>query len=433
MKFMKFLVFILLAATAAAQSPYDLLLQGGHVVDAKNRISEVRDVAIKDGRIAEVASHIDPAKAAKVVDVSGLYVTPGLVDIHVHVYAGTGMRGAYSGDNSVYPDGFTFRAGVTTVVDAGSSGWRNFPDFKDRVIDRSKTRVLALLNIVGKGMGGELKIEQDVTDMDAKATAEQAGRFRGVVVGVKSAHFRGPEWTSVERAVEAGTLANIPVMVDFGEFRPERPYQDLVLTKLRPGDITTHMYLGAVPMLDDSGKVRPYLFEARKRGVIFDVGHGGGSFLFRQAVPAIQQGFIPDSISTDLHIGSMNAGMKSMLNVMSKFLNMGMAIDDVIGRSTWYPAREIKHEELGNLSAGAPADVAVLRLEHGDFGFVDINGARLRGHQKLICELTVRDGRVVYDLNGITREDWDKIGPNYKAQGDAKWDGTISHAVRARK
>jgi len=322
---------------------------------------------------------------------------------------------------------------VTTVVDAGSSGWRNFPDFKDRVIDRSRTRVLALLNIVGKGMGGEVKIEQDVTDMDAKATAEQAGRFRGVVVGVKSAHFRGPEWTSVERAVEAGTLANIPVMVDFGDFRPERPYQDLVLTKLRPGDISTHMYLGAVPMLDDSGKVRPYLFEARKRGVIFDVGHGGGSFLFRQAVPAIQQGFVPDSISTDLHISSMNAGMKNMLNVMSKFLNIGMPVDDVIGRSTWNPAREIKHEELGNLSTGAPADVAVLRLEHGDFGFVDINGARLRGHQKLICELTVRDGKVVYDLNGITREDWDKLGPNYKAQGNEKWDGTIGHAVRSRK
>jgi len=430
---MKFPVFILLAVTAAAQSPYDLLLQGGHVVDAKNRISDVRDVAIKDGRIAEVASHIDPTKAAKVVDVSGLYVTPGLVDIHVHVYAGTGMRGAYSGDNSVYPDGFTFRSGVTTVVDAGSSGWRNFPDFKDRVIDRSRTRVMALLNIVGLGMGGEAKIEQDVNDMDPKATAEQAGRYRGVVVGVKSAHFRGPEWTSVERAVEAGTLANIPVMVDFGEFRPERPYQDLVLKKLRPGDISTHMYLGAVPMIDDSGKVRSYLFEARKRGVIFDVGHGGGSFLFRQAVPAMQQGFVPDSISTDLHIGSMNAGMKSMLNVMSKFLNMGMPVDDVIGRSTWNPAREIKHDELGSLSVGSGADVAVLRLEHGDFGFVDINGARLRGHQKLICELTVRDGKVVYDLNGITREDWDKLGPNYKAQGDAKWDGTIGHAVRARK
>src|SRR5579872_2248423 len=430
---MKFLVFILLAATAAAQSPYDLLLKGGHVVDAKNRVSDVRDVAIKDGRIAEVASHIDPAKAAKVVDVSGLYATPGLVDIHVHVYAGTGMRGAYSGDNSVYPDGFTFRSGVTTVVDAGSSGWRNFPDFKDRVIDRVRTRVLALLNIVGRGMGGEGKIEQDTTDMDPKATADQAKKYPGVVVGIKTAHFRGPEWTAVERGVEAGTLANIPLMVDFGEFRPERPYQELVLNKLRPGDISTHMYLGAVPMIDDEGKVLPYLFEARKRGVIFDVGHGGGSFLFRQAVPAVHQGWVPDSISTDLHIGSMNAGMKSMLNVMSKFLNIGMPLDDVVARSTWNPAREIKHEDLGNLSVGAPADVAVLRLEHGDFGFVDVNGARMRGNQKLDCELTIRDGKVVYDLNGITREDWDKLGLRYTAQGEPKWDATIGHAVRARK
>ena len=430
---MKFSVLILLVWGALAQTRYDLLLKGGHVIDAKNHLSAVRDVAIQNGRIAEVANNIDPAKALKIVDVSGLYVTPGLVDIHVHVYAGTGMRGAYSGDNSVYPDGFTFRSGVTTVVDAGSSGWRNFPDFKDRVIDRAQTRVLALLNIVGRGMGGEATIEQDTADMDAKATADQAKRYPGVVVGVKSAHYRGPEWTSVERAVEAGTLANIPVMVDFGTFRPERPYQDLVLKKLRPGDISTHMYLDAVPMIDDEGKVMPYLFEARKRGVIFDVGHGGGSFLFRQAVPAVHQGFVPDSISTDLHIGSMNAGMKNMLNVMSKFLNIGMPLDDVIARSTWHPAREIKQEGLGNLSVGAPGDVSVLKLEHGDFGFVDVYGARMRGSQKLICELTVRDGKVVYDLNGITREDWDKLGPRYKAQGDARWDGTIGHAVRARR
>src|SRR5256714_9225522 len=288
---MKFLVFFLIVSAAAAQQ-YDLLLKGGHVVDAKNHLSAVRDVAIQNGRIVEVADQIDPAKALKTVNVAGLYVTPGLVDIHVHVYAGTGQRGAYSGDNSVYPDGFTLRSAVTTVADAGSSGWRNFPDFKDRVIDRSRTRVLAFLNIVGRGMGGEVKIEQDVTDMDAKATADQAERYRGVVVGVKSAHFRGPEWTSVERAVEAGTQANIPVMVDFGEFRPERPFQDLVMKKLRPGDIYTHTYLGAVPMLDDNGKVLPYLFDARKRGVIFDVGHGGGSFLFRQAGPAGNPGFV---------------------------------------------------------------------------------------------------------------------------------------------
>jgi dihydroorotase len=318
-------------------------------------------------------------------------------------------------------------------VDAGSSGWRNFPDFKDRVIDRSKTRVLALLNIVGKGMGGEEKIEQDTRDMDAKATAGRAAEYRGTVVGVKSAHFSGPEWTSVERAVEAGTIANIPVMVDFGKFRPERPFQDLVLKKLRPGDIYTHTYLDAVPMIDDAGKVLPYLFEARKRGVIFDVGHGGGSFLFRQAVPAVRQGFVPDSISTDLHIGSMNAGMKSILNVMSKFLNIGLELDDVVARSTWNPAREIRREEFGNLSVGAPADVAVLRLERGEFGFVDVNGARMRGAQRLACELTVRDGKVVYDLNGITRQEWDQLDSRYKAQGDPRWDATIGHAVRARK
>jgi dihydroorotase len=429
---MKFLIFTLLVSAALAQPQYDLLLTGGHVVDAKNQLSAVRDVGIQGGRIAEVASHIDPAKAAKVVDVSGLYVTPGLVDIHVHVYASTGVKGAYSGDNSVYPDGFTFRSGVTTVADAGSSGWRNFPDFKEHIIDRSHTRVFAFLNIVGYGMGGG-KIEQNLDDMDPKATAEQAEKYKGIVVGVKTAHYTGPDWTPVERAVEAGTAANIPVMVDFGEFRPERPYQELVTKKLRPGDISTHMYLDAVPMLDDSGKVQPYLFEARKRGVIFDVGHGAGSFLFRQAVPAVQQGFVPDSISTDLHISSMNAGMKNMLNVMSKFLNIGMALDDVIARSTWNPAREIKHEEVGHLSVGALADIAVLRLEHGSFGFVDVYGARMRGSQKLVCEVTIREGKVVYDLNGITREDWDNLGAKYKAQGDASWDATLGHTVRARK
>ena len=330
---MKLFAFLLVAVTAVAQAQYDLLIKGGHVIDAKNHVSAVRDVGIQNHKIAEVAENIPAAKALKVIDAKGLYVTPGLVDIHVHAYAGTGQRGAYSGDLSVYPDGFTFRSGVTTVVDAGSSGWRNFPDFKDRVIDRAKTRVLALLNIVGHGMGGG-KVEQNVEDMDAKATAEQAERYHGVVVGIKTAHFNGPEWVAVDRAVEAGNLAHLPVMVDFGTFRPERPYQELVLKHLRPGDISTHMYLGMVPMLDDSGKVLPYLFEARKRGVIFDVGHGAGSFLWRQAAPAIKQGWIPDSISTDLHVSSMNAGMKDMTNVMSKFLNMGESMDQVIAQST---------------------------------------------------------------------------------------------------
>jgi dihydroorotase len=317
-------------------------------------------------------------------------------------------------------------------VDAGSSGWRNFPDFKDRVIDRSRTRVLALLNIVGSGMGGGT-VEQNLEDMEAKPTAEMAMKYRDTVVGVKCAHYSGPEWKPVETAVEAGTMANVPVMIDFGNFRSERPFQELVTKKLRPGDIYTHMYLGAVPMLDDHSRLMPYLFEARKRGVIFDVGHGGGSFLWRQAVPAIQQGFIPDSISTDLHIGSMNAGMKDMLNVMSKFLIMGMSLDEVVLRSTWHPAREIKREEFGNLSVGAPADVAVLRLLKGDFGYVDVYGARKKGTQKLLAEMTVHDGLVVWDLNGISRQDWDKLPANYVSQGDRRWDGTLSSTVRARK
>jgi dihydroorotase len=422
---MRFLPALLFSAAAFAQPQYDLLLKGGHVIDAKNRIDDVRDVAVKNGKIAEVGRDIAPAKAHKVVNVPGLYVTPGLVDIHVHVYAGTGRRGAYNGDNSVYPDGFTFRSAVTTVVDAGSSGYTDFPDFKDRIIDRARTRVLAFLNIVGKGMGGE-KYEQNLADMDPKPAAGLARKYPGVIVGIKSAHYEGPEWTAVENAVEAGKLANLPVMIDFGKFRPERPYQDLVLKKLRPGDISTHTYLEPAPILDDSGKVLPYLFEARKRGVIFDVGHGGGSFLFRQAVPAVKQGFPPDSISTDLHITSMNAGMKDMLNVMSKFLNMAMPVADVIARSTWNPAREIRQEQLGNLSVGSPADIAVIRVVKGDFGFVDVNGAKMRGAQKFVCELTLRDGKVVYDLNGITREDWDKLG-QYHAQGDATWDATIAH------
>src|SRR5579885_682938 len=239
----KTLQILIFASLLDAQPRYDLLLKGGHVIDAKNKIDAVRDVAIRDGKIAAVAANIDPSQAFKVVNLNGLYVTPGLIDIHVHVYAGTGEPRSYAGDNSLYPDGFTFRAGVTTVADAGSAGWRNFDDFKQRIIDRSKTRVLAFLNIVGNGMRGA-KYENDLKDMEAKPAAEMALRHKGLIIGIKTAHYAGPEWTPVEHAVEAGTIANIPVMVDFGENRPERPMSELVTKKLRPGDIYTHMYSG---------------------------------------------------------------------------------------------------------------------------------------------------------------------------------------------
>jgi len=423
-------ILITLAAVCAgfAQN-YDLLLQGGHLVDAKNQVSGRRDIAIKDRKIAAMAPNIPASQARKVVNIAGLYVTPGLIDIHVHVFAGEGPE--YMGRSSVFPDDHSFRSGVTTVVDAGSSGWKSFPDFKRRTIDRSRTRVLALLNIVGTGMGGGNTTEQNTEDMDPQATAKRVKEYPQHIVGIKTAHFRAPNWTAVDRALEAAKVADVPLMVDFGSFTAERPFEELVTKRLRPGDIYTHTFLPSVPMLE-GGKVRDYLFTAKKRGVIFDVGHGGGSFVFKHAVPAIKQGFLPDSISTDLHIGSMNAGMKDMLNVMSKVLNAGMTVDQVIAASTWHPAREIRREELGHLSVGAIADVSVIRLETGDFGFVDVLGARMKGNKRLAAEITVRDGMVVWDRNGLTREDWDKLG-NYGSQGDASWDGTIGHSGRGRR
>lgn len=415
------IIMLLGVGPALTQTRYDLLLQGGHVVDARNHLSAVRDVAILDGKIAAIAEHIDPSTALKAVDLTGLYVTPGLVDIHVHVYGSTGEKNSYAGDNGLFPDGFTLRNGVTTVADAGSSGYKNFEDFKEHIIDRSKTRVLAFINIVGAGMRGP-KYENNLADMDPEPAAAMAKKYPGIIVGIKTAHYAGPEWTPVEHAVHAGTIANIPVMVDFGANRRERPLDILLTQKLRPGDIYTHCYSGLRDELLPDGKVNPGMWEGRKRGVIFDVGHGGGSFAWRVAVPAIQQGFLPDSISTDLHIGSMNSGMKDMLNLMSKFLALGLSVDDVIAKSTWNPAREIKHEEVGNLSVGSIADVAVLRVENGKFGFTDMYGARMDGSRKFVCELTIKGGKIVYDLNGISRPDWRTLPPNYTAVGDSRWD-----------
>lgn len=394
------------AQAQPAAKRYDLLIKNGHVIDARNNINEVRDVAIAAGKIAAVEKNVDPALAAKVIDAKGLYVTPGLVDIHVHAYAGTGQK-ALTGDQSVYPDGFSFRACTTTMADAGTSGARNFEDFKQRVIDRSKTRVFAFINIVGLGMGGG-QVEQNTADMDSKLAAEMAKKHPEVIVGFKTAHYSAPDWIAIDRLLEAGKMANLPVMVDFGIIKPERPHDELYLKKLRPGDIYTHMFRKFDPTIDDKGKVRPYLFEAKKRGIIFDVGHGAGSLVWRYAVPAMKQGFVPDSISTDLHTGSMNAGMKDIVNVMSKFMNLGMPLQEVIMKSTWNPAKEIRREKFGHLSVGGIADIAIFKLERGEFGFVDSDGVTMKGNQRLQCEMTLLDGKVMFDQNGRSSEPWEK-------------------------
>ena len=400
---------------AIAQAPqYDLLVRGGRLIDPRNEIDGLRDVAIKEGKIARVAEGIPASEARHVVDATGLIVTPGLIDIHAHVFYGTDPDTYLSGGvSAVAPDGFTFRVGVTTVVDVGGAGWRNFDQFKTLVIDHSKTRVLAMVNIVGAGMRGG-PAEQNLADMEAEPTAKCARRYPGLVVGVKVAHYAGPEWDPVDRAVEAGRIAGVPIMIDFGGHTPPLSLEDLLLKHLRPGDIFTHVYAhvrGRIPVVDEQNHLRPYVIAARKRGVIFDVGHGGGSFLFRQAIPALREGFPPDTISTDLHTGSMNAGMKDMLNVMSKFLNMGMPLPDIIEKSTWKPAQVIHRTDLGHLSEGAPADLAVFRVRDGTFGYIDTAPGKLMGRMKLECELTVRDGKVAWDTNGISYPRWEDVPP----------------------
>lgn len=393
-------------------APPDLLIRGGHVIDARNNVNAVMDVLLSGGKVARVEPKIDPAPNQRVVDAAGLYVVPGLIDIHSHVFYGTEKDSYLSnGDSAVPPDNHSFRSGQTTLVDVGGAGWRNFPQFKENVIDRSRTRVLSFLNIVGSGMKGG-PVEQNLADMDAKLTAMRIRQNRGVVVGIKVAHYSGPEWDPVIRAVEAGKEAGVPVMVDFGGHTPPLPLEDLLLKYLRPGDILTHMYAsvrGRIPIVDESGKLRPFVLAARKRGVIFDVGHGGGSFLWSQAVPATKQGFYPDVISTDLHTGSMNSGMKDILNTMSKLLNLGMPLQDVIKANTLRAAEVIKRPDLGHLGVGSEADVAVLNLRKGNFGFIDTGGGKMAGDQKLECELTIKGGQVMWDLNGISRPLWTEM------------------------
>jgi len=401
-------VFALVLTIGVVQAQtYNVLIKGGQVIDPKNNINELMDIAIKDGRIVQVAKNIDPKLATQVVNAEGMYVTPGLIDMHVHVFAGTEPgQGLSNGMSSLPPDGFTFRNGITTIVDAGCAGWKSFPVFKRNIIDNAQTRVLAFLNIVGEGMRGGV-YEQDIKDMDPKLSALAARQYKNYIVGFKLAHYEGAEWTPADRTVEAGNIAHLPVMIDFGGATPPLSIEELFMKHLRPGDIYTHTFAlldGNVrePIVDEQlKKVKPFIGEARKRGILFDVGFGGGSFNFSQALPAIKSGFYPDFISTDLHTGSMNSAMKSLLNIMSIFLAMEMDLPAVIKATTWNPALGLHREDLGNLSVGSEADVAILKMQHGDFGFWDRTGYKINGDKRLECEMTIRAGKIVYDLNGI--------------------------------
>ena len=418
-----FVITLGVPVSARAQSPrYDLLLKGGHVIDPANHVDAVMDVAVLKDKIAAVEKDIPASQAGKVVDASGLYVTPGLIDIHVHIGHGGAPLDWFTPEGRSHatpygiPADIALQAGVTTMVDAGSSGADTFLLEKEEVIDRAKVRVLAFLNIVANGMQGDL--EQTVDQMDAKRCADTIRKYPDLIVGVKTAHYWTEEpwdgehtpWAAVDKAEECGRAVNLPVMFDFWP-RPDRSYADLILQKMRPGDIHTHVFAQQFPILLPDGKINPILAQARARGVIFDVGHGAGSFWFRNAVPAVKQGFIPDSISTDLHSG--NFTVLNMTQVMSKFLAVGVPLEDIIRRSTVNPAKEINRPELGTLSVGKEADVAVLEQLNGSFGYIDCGLARMDGKVKLIARMTVRAGRIVYDPSGLSMVQWEKGRPQY--------------------
>jgi len=391
---------------------YDILLKGGRVIDPANSIDAPLDVAVRGDRIAQVAPEMPAAQAAQTVDASGLLVTPGLIDIHTHVYHTREPETL-----SVIDDHHTCRSGVTAVVDTGTAGAKHFLHFKRTVIDRWKTRIFAFINIVQSGMIGPF--EQDINEMDPELAASIALAYPEDCVGIKTAHYwvsapfdeAHPPWAAVDRALEAADICKKPLMVDFWH-REGRTYQEL-LSKMQPGDIHTHVYAQQFPILNAQNKPADFMFEARERGIIFDLGHGAGSFWFRQAIPALRGGFPPESISTDLHIGNVNGVVHDMLNTMSKLLCMGMSLQEVISRSTVAPAREIGHPELGTLSIGAEADIAVLRQERGEFGYVDCGYARMNGDRKLSCEMTIRAGEIVYDLNGRSTPHWEDAPPEY--------------------
>lgn len=399
-----FLLFSTLSSGSVFAQEIDILLRGGHLIDAKNKINGRMDIAVSNGRIVKVSPSISSEKARKVIDLNGLYVTPGLIDIHTHVFVGP-ETGFANGFSSVSPDDFTFKSGVTTVADAGTSGWRSFPLFKQQVIDRSQTRVLAFLNIAGSGMTG-FPHEEDINDMDARMTSLVIGQYPGIIVGVKIGHFRGSEWTPFDRAAEAARISDVPLLVEC--HLPLLPLEG-ILARMKEGDIYTHSFCVASDrecLLDEKGRIKPFVADARKTGIKFDVGHGGGMFHFNIAIPAFRQGLWPDSFGTDFHRISMNSGMKNMLDIMSKYLNIGMSFEEIIFRATWNPAQSLKREDLGHLSEGAVADIAVFSIREGKFGFIDAAGCRLDGDRRIETELTIRSGKVVYDQNGISARSW---------------------------
>ncbi len=401
-------------ALAQRTKLYDVVLKGGHVIDAGNSMNQQMDVAVLGGKIARVDRNIPAAEGKTIVDVSGYYVTPGLIDLHICCYY-TNL----SVTPSVIADHHCLPSGVTTCCDGGTAGAESFEDFK-KIINRSKMRILSFLNIAAPGAQAD-RAEQDPSQFKVQLAADTAKKYPDIIVGFKTGHYGGTfdekrtPWASIDSTLEAGRLAGLPIMADFtpqpvqGKF-PERSYREFLLKKLRPGDIVTHCLASRYPFLGEDGNLNPDVIRAKERGIKFDLGHAGGSFVLRLVVPAVRQGFIPDTISADLFSDTPVTVGINLANVISKFICLGVPLEDVIRRTTVNPARIIGRPDIGNLSVGSTADIAVFEMLKGNFAYRGSGGGKIKGDKKLQCVMTILGGEIVYDHPyGLSIPLWEDI------------------------
>jgi len=370
---------------------YDLVIQNGSVIDPSQGLSTQLDVAVTDGRIVAVEESLSTVDARDVIDASGLLVAPGLVDLHVHVFSGVA-------ELAIDADPACVERGTTTVVDAGSAGSNTIDAFVQYNIAESATRTLAFLNISGMGqLDLEIGELEDLRWARVDRAVDAGRRHTGHVVGIKvrlSSELAGPNAaTGLDRSLEAADQLNLPVMIHIGNTDEEL---GAYLDKLRAGDIVTHAFTGRPPgILDSNGTVIEEAIDARARGVLFDVGHGAGSFSFAIAEQAAEHGFLPDTISSDLHRLNVGGPVFDLATTLSKYLYLGLSIDDVIAMATTRPAAAIGWGgRLGTLQVGCEADIALLRMEEGPVTLVDARGQMRTGNLLLRPQMTIRAGTV---------------------------------------
>jgi dihydroorotase len=383
---------------------FDTLIAGGHVIDPAQNRSGQADVAIKDGKIATVEPGIDRSRAANVIDAAGQYVTPGLIDLHTHVYWGVTYWG-------IEPDPVAARSGVTTWLDVGSAGGYTFPGFRRWIAEPSKSRVYALLNVSSIGLVAPTWELANIDYCDVDLGQMIVEKNRDIILGIKARidanTTRGTGIEPLKRARELADQVDLPLMVHIGGAPPTLAE---IVEYLRPGDILTHCFTGQPnKIIDDAGAVIPSIKDLHDRGLVLDIGHGAGSFSFDTAEAMIGQGILPDVISTDIHQLAIQGPCFDMPVTLSKFLNLGMTIEQVIACATVNAAKAIRLPELGTLCIGAPADVATFRLDEGEFTFQDVQMNQRSGDKLLVNTMTMVDGDVLPVVEEKPLQPWAKL------------------------